>query len=113
MIKNQLALTIVGAAVLALSSCAKARADEPAGFQGVVEFDQSLIGFEVAGRLDRVLVKEGDLVKSGDKLALLDDAMTRSSRDARAREADAAQSQVDLVEAGTRPEEIASMAARV
>jgi HlyD family secretion protein len=113
MINNSMRRLLLSPAFALSVGCSRAEAEQVLGYQGIVEFDQRVIGFEVAGRIAAVSVKEGDVVREGDKLAALDDAMTRSSREARAREADAAKSQVSLVQAGSRPEEIASMAARV
>ena len=44
-------------------------------FAGVVEEDENIsLGFKTAGQLKQILVKEGDHVRSGQLLAVLDDA---------------------------------------
>jgi HlyD family secretion protein len=96
-----------------LFGCARPTPAADQAFQGVVEFDEVPLGFELGGRVQRVAVKEGDRVKAGTVIAVLDDALERSAREASAREADAAKSQVSVVQAGSRPEEIGAAAARV
>ena len=106
------ALALLGS-FLALGGCAHPAAPENEALQGVVEFDEVLLGFELGGRVQRVHVKEGDRVKAGAAIADLDAALERSAREASAREADAAKSQVSVVQAGSRPEEVGAAAARV
>lgn len=113
MIKNRAAATPLFLWVLGLSGCAHPAPAGEAAFQGVVEFDEVPLGFELGGRVRTVHVKEGDRVKAGAPIADLDDALERSAREASASEADAAKSQVSVVRAGSRPEEIGVVAARV
>jgi HlyD family secretion protein len=110
MIKNHGAL--VFSAFLLLSSCSR-RATVPPGFQGVVEYDERVVAFEVPGRIAKVHVHRGDLVKDGDTLAELDDSLEVLVRDARASEADAARADLALIEAGARSEDIGSAAAEL
>ncbi|RMG95973.1 MAG: biotin/lipoyl-binding protein, partial [Deltaproteobacteria bacterium] len=60
---------------------------EAHALQGVVEFEERTLAFEVAGRIAEVAVREGDAVEPGMALARLDDALERLERDARAAEA--------------------------
>jgi HlyD family secretion protein len=104
---------LVISATFALSSCDddKLRAEDH--LQGVVEFDERVLALEVGGRVESVRVQRGDPVDAGKLLVSLDDDLEKTAREARAAEAEAAKSQTDLLRAGTRPEEILSMAAQV
>ena len=114
MIDNRWRRSLPALAVAALLlGCARPRPATEQALQGVVEFDEVPLGFELGGRVQRVAVKEGDRIKAGAPIAILDDALERSAREASAREADAAKSQVSVVQAGSRPEEIGAAAARV
>jgi HlyD family secretion protein len=82
----------------------------PAGFQGLVEYDDRIIAFEVAGRVEHVEVRRGDLVTDGQLLARLDDTIARLTCDTRKQEAGAAEADLNLMLAGNRREDIAAMA---
>jgi HlyD family secretion protein len=82
----------------------------PAGFQGLVEYDERTISFEVSGRVLNVAVVRGDAVASGQVLARLDDTVERLTCDAHRQDASAAQADLALLEAGSRREDIASLA---
>lgn len=109
MIKNSPAL-VLGVALLV--GC-RARASTPPGYQGVVEYDERIVSFEVPGRILEVKVKEGDLVKDGDVLARLDDSLQKLAKDARASEVKIAEADLALLTAGARSEDIGALAARV
>jgi HlyD family secretion protein len=108
MVKNAGA-AIFGLAVL-LAGCHRTPS-VPDGFQGLVEYDQRIIGFEVPGRIESVPVSRGDLVKSGQTLATLDDSLQRLTVDERQKEQAAAEADLALLLAGSRREDIASGAA--
>lgn len=114
MIKNFARAHLRGAAciLLSLSGCT-GRDTQAEPLQGVVEFDELSLGFELSGRLRVVSVKEGDQVTMGATLAELDDALERSAREASESQAQVAQSQVSVARAGARAEEIGAQAARV
>lgn len=112
MIKNELAaLVLLGAALGA--GCHSARAADPEPVQGVVELDERTLGFEVAGRVEKVLVQRGDVVAAGAPLASLDTGLARQARDARAAEAKAAAAQAALVHAGSRREDVGAAEAEL
>ena len=113
MINNWLRLSLAAAALHASVGCTAARSGVEEPSQGVVEYEERTLGFEVGGKLTAVPVARGDRVTDAQLLARLDDELVRASRAARASEADAARAQAALLEAGSRPEEIRSMAARV
>src|SRR3954454_13115549 len=118
MIKNPLRPNLVGiSAVLAVlgvavSGC-ESKPPYPGAFQGVVEFDERVLGFEMGGRVTTVEAVRGSNVRAGDVLAQLDDTLERTTHESRAAEAEAANAELALVRAGSRPEEVKSMEARV
>jgi HlyD family secretion protein len=85
----------------------------PGTLQGVVEFDERLLGFEVGGRVTSVKVVRGATVRAGEVMATLDDTLERTARESREAKAQAAQKDVAVVRAGSRPEEVRSMQAQL
>src|SRR5262249_53984363 len=100
------ALAFTGAA------CRRDDADENR-YQGVIEYEERDLAFEVLGRLVERPVVEGQTVKAGDLLARLDDTLEKSARDARAAEAQAMHDQLGLLKSGARAEDIRAMEAQV
>jgi HlyD family secretion protein len=82
----------------------------PTGFQGLVEYDERVLSFEVPGRVDRVDVRRGDRVTTGQPVANLDDTIESLTTDARRQDANAARADLALLEAGSRREDVASLA---
>ncbi|HKU38846.1 MAG TPA: HlyD family efflux transporter periplasmic adaptor subunit [Polyangiales bacterium] len=114
MIKNVLTLLAAGLVVSPCLACdGRARAGEPAPFQGVVEYDDRLLGFEVGGRIQDVGVQRGQDVAADTPLMRLDDSMERPQRDLRAAELAAAEAQLRLLKAGARGEELRAAAAEI
>jgi HlyD family secretion protein len=105
-------LAVLGQAALS-TGCRVARSAEAEALQGVVELEETPVGFELSGRLTELLVDEGDSVAAGAVLARLDDGLERSSRNIRVSEAAIAREQAVAVKAGARGEEVRSLAARV
>ena len=105
MIKNTPGVVALATCLAALAAC---QPDEryPGAFQGVIELDERLLGFEVGGRLTDVTVERGDRVTAGELLATLDDTLARTAVAGREAEATAAQARADLVRAGSRVEDI-------
>ena len=93
-----------------LVGCAEHRLDADT-FQGVVEYDERNLGFEVSGRLAEIAVRAGDVVAPGALIARLDDSLARSALLARQSEAQAAQDQLSLLRAGARGEDVRAMRA--
>jgi HlyD family secretion protein len=108
-------LAVLGPAALSSAGCRVAHGAEPAStnLQGVVELEETPVGFELGGRLTQLLVKEGDVVLAGAVLARIDDGLEQSSRNVRLSEAEVAEQQAAAVKAGARGEEVNSMASRV
>ena len=97
-------MRIAGLLLLCASACA--RTPPAAGYQGVIELHERVLSFEVSGRIQELRVRRGERVEAGQVLAVLDDALERPQRDAKAAEARAADAQLDLLKAGARAEEI-------
>ncbi|HEY8091950.1 MAG TPA: HlyD family efflux transporter periplasmic adaptor subunit [Polyangiaceae bacterium] len=106
MVKNAATAAILAAL---LAGC-RSGPPVPPGFQGLVEYDDRVLSFEVAGRVDAVPAKRGDDVVAGQVLAHLDDTMEKLTCDARRKDAAAAAADLALLEAGNRREDIASLA---
>lgn len=85
--------------------------EEP--YQGLVELTETVLSFELGGKLERINVHEGQRVEAAATVAVLDDALTRAARAALALEAEAVRAQADLVRTGARREEIQALRARV
>jgi HlyD family secretion protein len=81
----------------------------PPGFQGLVEFDEHVVSYEVAGRVETVDVRRGDIVADGQILSRLDATIARLTCDGRQQDANAAQADLALLLAGSRKEDIASL----
>ena len=88
------------------AGCNQARAKQPEPLQGVVEYDERVIGFELGGRVTAVPVERGQTVALGAPLAQLDDTLERPTRALRAAELAAAQAQARLLRAGARREDL-------
>lgn len=93
--------------------CGQADAASRGAYQGIVELDERVLAFEVAGRIDEVPVDRGDEVEKGQVLATLDPQLAELAVQARQADLGAAQAQLDLLLAGTRPEDIRATRARL
>ena len=77
----------------------------PAGaLYGNVEIRQVDLSFNAEGTVIAMPKREGDRVKQGDVIAELDPATYQSAFDLAQARRDAAQAQLDVLLAGTRPE---------
>jgi HlyD family secretion protein len=112
---NRFALSLVavlGQATLSVG-CRAAHGAEPSSLQGVVELEETPVGFELSGRLTELLVNEGDVVKKDALMARIDDGLEQSSRSVRLSEAEVAKQQAGAVKAGARGEELNSLSSRI
>lgn len=82
-------------------------------YQGVIELHERMLSFEVPGRVRELRVHRGERVAAGDVLAALDDSLERPLREAKAAEARAADAQLDLLEAGSRGEDVRAAEAQL
>lgn len=110
-----LVLVVVAAAGIALAGC-RDRKQAPSGdvpLQGIVEYDERLVAFEVSGRIERVLVRRGDVVKKADLITEVDAKLEQLARDGRADDVDAFRADLALLESGARKEDVAALAAQL
>ena len=112
MIENRSTLGAWALAVL-LSGCARASGNAPEVLQGVVEFDDRALGFELGGRVATVAVERGETLSPGQVIATLDDGLERPARDARVAEVAAARAQLALLQAGARREDVRGVEAQL
>jgi HlyD family secretion protein len=103
---------LVAALAAAGIGCRRDDADQNR-YQGVVEYEERDLAFEVLGRIIELPVVEGQTVRAGDLVARLDDTLEKSARDARAAEAQALRDQLGLLKSGARAEDIRAMEAQV
>lgn len=78
---------------------------------GTVEATNADLGFNLAGRIASVEVREGDRVRAGQVLARLDDAELRARKSAAEAQLTAAEAALREMERGARPEELAQVRA--
>jgi HlyD family secretion protein len=100
-----------GLVLAAGAGCEPSGAGTPPGYQGIVEYDERTLAFEVPGRLHALEVDEGMMLAPGDVIGRLDDTLERLARDGRAAEAKAVRKQLALIEAGSRPEDVKALRA--
>jgi len=115
MINNSVArtATLLAAACATIAGGCEPKPKHPGAFQGIVEFDERVLGFETTGRVIKVPAVRGAEVKAGELLATLDDTLEQTMRESREAEALAARADLSLVRAGSRPEQIRSMEAEL
>ncbi len=104
-------LTRTAGWVVAIALVAAACGEDRTGFieaSGTVEATDAELGFQVGGRVARVLAREGDQVRAGDTLALLDRADLAARRDAALAQRDAQRARLAELVRGARPEEVAA-----
>lgn len=94
-----------GSAVLLLASCGGA-ADDLVEASGTVEATEAGLGFRMAGRVDSMLVREGDRVQAGDRLAVMDRRELEARLDAASAQLAAQRARLTELERGFRPEEL-------
>lgn len=74
---------------------------------GTVEATEGQLGFQAAGRIEAISVREGDRVMAGSELACLDRAEMLARRDQADAHVEAARALLQELESGFRSEEIA------
>ncbi|MCE1245439.1 MAG: efflux RND transporter periplasmic adaptor subunit [Firmicutes bacterium] len=82
-------------------------------YSGVVEATTYDLSFEIAGKIKRYFVKEGDRVKKGTLLAALDDETLRAQLHQSQARLQTAQANLDNLIAGSRPQEIKQAQAKL
>ncbi len=79
---------------------------EPGGPFKFSSFRQIEVNTQVAGEIKEVLVREGDWVKAGQVLAVLDDREHRKNYEVTKANLESAEAQLRLLKAGPKPEEV-------
>ncbi len=80
---------------------------------GTVEATEADLGFQTPGRIERIVVREGDRVTAGQQLAWLDRAELLARKQAAEAQVAAARALLQELESGFRAEEIAQGRARL
>lgn len=101
--------------MLALASAACSEEPDRAAteYQGIVEFDERALSFEVPGKVQVVHVERGSALVRYAVIARLDDTLERLNKASLEAEGRATNSELNLLYAGTRPEQIAQARARL
>jgi HlyD family secretion protein len=103
------ALLVAGALV----ACSPERAPELPGYSGVVEYEERILAFELAGRLVERPVERGAHLEQGQPIARLDATLEELSVEVRAQELVSAEARASLVGARAKSEDLAAQSARV
>ncbi len=111
MIKKWAAVLLLGAGGTA--GCHAVSAEIEERYQGVVEFDERVLGFELPGRVSSVGTVRGAIAHAGQNLAALDAELETTMRAARTSDQEAAEASLALLKAGSRGEQIRSMQAQL
>jgi HlyD family secretion protein len=101
------------AALGATSSACRGRDRDADAYQGVVEYEERDLAFEVSGRVRELAVHEGDRLKPGTLIARVDPELEQSALSASEAERRASEAQLSLVRAGSRPEDLRALEARL
>jgi HlyD family secretion protein len=105
--------TSLMALALALAGCHRSGAAPPTRASGYVEATDVRVSAEVGGRVTEMKVAEGDRVSAGDLIARIDTSDTALALQRAAAEREQAQAQLQLLRAGSRPEDIRQATAQV
>ncbi len=92
--------------IVTLVAAGCSRGDGTIRGSGTIEMDEVDIASFIGGRLVRLSVNEGDSVRAGDTLAVLDRGEIAAQLAAQAAEAERAQSQARDLQQGARPAEL-------
>lgn len=99
-----LAVVIVAGAAVVITQ--RGGAGDALGASGTVEATEASLGFQAAGRIEAIRVREGDRVKPGDTLATLDRTELAARRAQAEAQRAAAQATLDELQRGARSEEL-------
>lgn len=80
---------------------------------GNIEITDADLGFKIPGKISKRLVSEGEKIKEGQTVAIMDSSDLEKEKALREAEVELAKSQLAELDAGSRPEEIAQAAALV
>jgi HlyD family secretion protein len=82
-------------------------------YQGMIEYDERELAFELPGRVTAVVAHRGQRLTAGDAVARQDDAIDRDGRALDAAAVAVAQAELDLVKAGSRGEDVRAAEAQL
>lgn len=104
---------LLAAAVLVLGACSRSPGTRPGDLllSGNIEVTDAQLGFKIPGRVSARPVFEGEKVEAGQLIARLDDTEQVQQVALRRAELAAVQAGLAELEAGSRPQEIAAVAA--
>jgi HlyD family secretion protein len=100
-------LVVVVAALIVVPILRRAGERGRLAASGTVEATEAQLGFQVPGRIDSIHVREGDAARAGEPLASLDRSEAAARRQQSAALLAAARAQLDELQRGSRPEEVA------
>jgi HlyD family secretion protein len=104
---------VAGILCLVSAGCQRLAGPPERGYQGIVELDEWVLGFELGGRVSSVGTARGAVVDEGQRLAALDATLESTAHSARESDAKAARAQLALLKAGSRSEDVRSMEAQI
>jgi HlyD family secretion protein len=107
------ARTGLAAALLAIAACGPSQPDNTLRVSGHVEATEVQVSSEVAGRIVDLRLEEGDRVDRGALIAQLDTSDTELQIERTRAERAAADAQLRLLQAGSRPEDVRQAEAQV
>lgn len=102
----QIRCALLGAFVVVWLPGCRGPASEVIEASGTIETTEADLGFQVGGRIDSILVREGDRVADGQRLAVLDRREVLARRDAAAANTIVQRSRLLELERGFRREEV-------
>jgi HlyD family secretion protein len=106
-------MRLLNAVALCLAGVLAACNGAPDGYTGYVEGEYVRIGSPIAGRLDRLDVRQGDNVAEGAPLFALESAREQAAVDEAQQKLGQAQSKLADLQKGRRPEEIDAIKAQL
>ncbi|UCC25092.1 MAG: efflux RND transporter periplasmic adaptor subunit [Gemmatimonadales bacterium] len=106
------AVMVLASTILATAGCG-AGAGERVEASGTVEVTEADLGFQAPGRVEEVRVREGDPVRRGDTLAVLERTELEATLTAARAQETVVRARLQEMEAGSRPQELAQARAAV
>ena len=100
---------ILVAVVLRFTVFGTTEEDHTVFASGTVEATEADLGFQAAGRIDQIGVREGDLILAGAELARLDQAEIAARKRAAEAQVAAARAQLNELIRGFRPEDVEAL----
>jgi len=97
---------LVVAAIAAIGHFTIGEEQKDESVQGQVEVEEYRVSFKIPGRVKEIYVREGDYVKAGDRLALLDAPDIEAKKEQATSVEDAASAMSEMANNGAREEQI-------